>query len=615
MATYIGDIIEQRLSRRAALLGFSAAACVAAVGCASTRQGSAESSLGFEELAHGIGPDHSVAPGHNVRVLIRWGDPLFSDAPPFDAHNQTPLAQARQFGTSCDFTAFFHDRDRNRGVLCVNNEFAAPSHMFPDVMPGQAVGDIAGKARVAMEAVGVSIVELERGVEGWRVRLDGRNRRITGTTPIALSGPVAGHRRVRTAADPDGRTVLGTYGNCAGGRTPWGTYLSCEEGVGLYFSGAVGDDHAEAQNHRAFGLPWSAQAWWALTDERFDLSRHPTEPNRFGWVVEIDPQDPRSTPKKRTALGRFAHEGATPVIGDDGRLVVYMGDDAPFQFIYRFVSDEPVTAQSRADILDRGVLHVARFQADGSLDWLPVLHGQGPLTAENGFESQADVLIECRRAAALLGATPMDRPEDVEANPVTGEVYVVLTGHSGRNQDQVDAANPRANNRYGHVLRLEPPRTSAGARRHTAAGFRWEVFIRCGDPADDRIGADYHPRMGRSGWLANPDNCAFDGRGRLWLATDHGDNVDHADGLWACDTDGPGRALMKHFYRCPAGAEACGPEFAEDDRTLFLSVQHPGVGGAWTAARPLSRWPDFDAMTPPRSSVVVITRDDGGPIS
>ncbi|MEQ8659980.1 MAG: DUF839 domain-containing protein, partial [Gammaproteobacteria bacterium] len=294
-------------------------------------------------------------------------------------------------------------------------------------------------------------------------------------------------------------------------------------------------------------------------------------------------------------------------------------DDEVFEYLYRFVSsaryDQRDAAANRA-LLDDGELSVARFHDDGTLEWLPLVHGQGALTPAHGFASQADVLIETRRAADLLGATRLDRPEDVETNPRDGSVYAIMTNNLARDAGETDRANPRAANRHGHVLRLVPPGAPGSAVEHAAPRFRWTMFALAGDPASD---GRYPAHVAAASWFSAPDNCAFDGHGRLWIATDQGrawTATGFADGLWACGEDADGAPVIKCFFRAPFGAEVCGPAFTADDRTLFLAVQHPGIDGlpASSYRAPATRWPDFDATLPPRPAVLAIRRRDGGPI-
>jgi len=451
-------------------------------------------------------------------------------------------------------------------------------------------------------------------------------RRIDMFTPMRFSGPAAGAKRLITDSScrfgsQDGISCFGTMGNCAGGKTPWGSVLTAEEGFSKYFSA---DDVAksEALNAQAFGIAPKAKASLAKVDDRFNFEKYPQAFNHFGWIVEIDPADPKSTPRKLTALGRFQHEGATIVTQDDRPLVVYMGDDGKHEHIYRFVSTENYKPQlSQADklnLLDDGVLSVAVFDDDFSMKWLPLVYGQGPLNEKNGFYSQADVLIETRRAAKLLGATPMDRPEDVEADPSSGIVYAMLTNNTERTV--ANQSNPRVNNKTGHIVAMIPPAMAPhkGAqvqdqRDHTGDTFSWNLLIMAGNPKADSQ-AWFQSQTSQNGWFCCPDNVAFNHPGMLWVATDGCEKFGFADGLWAVQTEGEQIGYAKHFMSCPAGAEACGPEFTPDGETLFLSIQHPGDSHGANFDSPSSRWPLFDAEKPPLPSVVAIQKRKLGKI-
>jgi uncharacterized protein len=632
-------IVEARLSRRSILTGLGgvgATVMLSSCGYSGTGLGSASgdaSAFAFTPISHGIDRNHHVAPGYTADILLRWGDPVMPGAPAFDPANQNGESQSRQFGYNCDFVGLI-PIDANRMMLGVNHEYVSTELMFPDLFDAAGKFDPARYGRrhseVERAACGVSMVELRRDGAGWAPVIGTMNRKVDMlATRVAISGPAAGDARMRTVADPAGRTVIGTYGNCAGGQTPWRTYLTAEENIQYPFSGGLPAGHPETVNHRRMGVvrddgrptrPGEGRLGWAAFDPRFDIGRDPNEANRFGWIVEIDALDPNAVPKKRTALGRFAHEGAETIVNRDGRLVVYMGDDARNEFLYRFVSRDRVSEDraANADLLDHGVLSVAIFDEDG-MRWVPLVHGSGPLTAENGFASQADVVIEARRAGTLLGATPMDRPEDVEAHPSNGRVYVMLTNNTDRVQP--DAANPRIANRDGQILELVAP-----GGDHAADRFDWEILVLCGRPNDPKVGARWNAEISDSGWFSCPDNCAFDLAGRLWISTDQGSNWPNsgtADGLWAMETEGEGRGTGHMFFRVPAGAEMCGPRFTRDGRHLFLAVQHPAADGMdkWpafgrrsTAVDPAHRWPDFKPDMPPRPSVVVVRKDDGGVI-
>ena len=624
----ISDLIETRLSRRGFIGGLGAVSGFALTGCAATGDNVATiappaspavpvPAFSFEEIARGIDETHHVAPGHRADVVIRWGDPLFADSPAFDPMNQSAEAQRRQFGYNNDYIGFLPlpaaaDGAR-RGLLCINHEYTSTNLMLPGVTAGYPATMTKELCAVEMAAHGGTILEVREEGESWKAVVPSQyNRRLTAdTTPMTLSGPAAGHARVQTSEDPSGTLAAGTLNNCAGGMTPWGTYLMAEENFNGNFLGALPEGHPETENHKRYGVPGGWYQWGRHFD-RFDVSKEPNEPNRFGWIVEVDPMDPNSIPKKRTALGRFKHEGAETVIAPDGRVVLYSGDDQRFDYVYKFVTRNrfvPGDRDANKDLLDEGTLYVARFDADGTLAWLPLVQGEGPLTQENGFASQADVVIEARRAADLLGATPMDRPEDVEPDARTGRVYVMLTNNSNRSLDQIDAANPRAENRFGHIIEITEPE-----RDYTSTTSRWEILVRCGDPSVPEYGAVWNPMTSDNGWFGSPDNCAVDPAGRLWVSTDGNEGTGAADGIWALETEGERRGTGRHFFRCPVGAEMCGPIFNPEGDAFFLAVQHPGDGNGASFEAPSTRWPDFQDAMPPRPSVVVVTRLGGGQV-
>jgi secreted PhoX family phosphatase len=633
--TPLADLIDARLSRRSALKGLLAAgaATVAAPAAFAATRNTDPSSLPFEQAPHNVEMFHQVSPGHRADVLLRWGDKVAADAPAFDPFNLTAEAQEKQFGYNNDFVAFLPlprgSKNSTHGLLAVNHEYTNPELMFTGLTALNAASRMTREqADVEIAAHGHTIIEIKKGANGWEpVQGSKYNRRISArSTVMQVNGPAAGHDRLKTQADPSGRRVIGTLNNCAGGVTPWGTVLIAEENFNMYFGGDPAKT-SEAANHKRLGIKGKSRYSWSRFHERFDVEKNPNEPNRFGWIVEIDPYDPQSTPIQRTTLGRFKPEAATCVVAPDGRVLVYSGDDEAFEYIYRFVTAKkfvPNNPAANRGLLDEGTLSVAKFDDKGTLRWLPLAFGQGPLTQANGFHSQADVLIDTRRAADLLGATPMDRPEDVETNPVNGRVYVMLTNNNTRKAEQISTLHPRATNLYGHIVELLPPGTegSDGARQalHTADEYRWEVLLLAGDPSNPEHGAKYHPDTQKLGnWLAAPDNCCFDNRGRLWITTDQGSSQRKTgipDGVYACDVNGAGRALTKFFYACPKDAEMCGPAFTPDNKTLFVAVQHPGEYKDSTFDDPSTRWPDFDfkGKTPPRPSVVAITREDGGVI-
>jgi len=627
LTTALERLMRRRLPRRgllkSALVGAAGAwTAVAQSAAAPPESPTSASTLGFTEIAHGLDATHHLPPSYTAQMLLRSGDPLFPDAPRYVPGQPDPEGQERQFGCDNDFLAFFPldaASGAQRGLLCANHERSTMQLLWPGItMQNAQTRATAAQCAHEMSSQGVSIVEVRQEAGRWRtVRDSPYNRRISARSGImAIGGPAAGHARLRTQADRDAQRVVGTFNNCAGGVTPWGTLLTCEENFHFYFTGDP-TTHAEAaalERYRFDGRPIYA---WGRHVDRFDLQKEPNEPNRYGWVVEIDPYDPASMPVKRTALGRFKHEGATTAISHDGRVAVYMGDDERFEYLYKFVSEGKYLPGNRAanrKLLDRGTLYVARFESTERMRWLPLTHGTGPLTAANGFHSQADIVIEARRAADLLGATSMDRPEDVEPHPHTGHIYVVLTNNSRRTATQTNPANPRAQNRWGQILEIVPPRVG-GQPDHTATECTWEFFLLAGDPAEARHSARYAGPVSRNGWLACPDNIAFDAKGRIWIATDGQDDAAGcADSVYAADTSGPGRGITKLFFNAPRGAEVCGPCFSPDGRTLFVAIQHPGDESGSSYQQPSTRWPDFAPGVPPRSAVLAITRTDGGEI-
>ena len=611
------DVLQRYLQRRqflktAGVIGAAATiAPLAGSVFAADKKGVQPRSLGFEEVAQGLDETLTVPSGYQAQVLLRWGDPIFSGAEEFDPYKQSEMRQMHQFGFNNDFVGFLPlplgSNNSSHGLLVVNHEYTDPSLMFP----GSPDDRLLTRAQVDIDiaAHGMSVVEIELKDGRWSPLLKSHyNRRITPHSPVRFSGPAAGHSRLHSMDCRDGVLTMGTAGNCAGGVTPWGTVLTGEENIDYFFSGDP-NKTPEAELYKRFGFTPKPKSW-GRHYERWNLEKNPAGALHFGWIVEVDPYDPKSVPKKRTALGHFKHEGCNIHIDKDGQVAAYMGDDQAFEYLYKFVCRDKYRDGDREHnmtLLDHGTLHVAKFLDTGELQWLPMIYGQGPLTPDKGFNSQADVCIDTRRAADLLGATPMDRPEDVEVDPVGGHVFANLTNNTHRTADQLDKANPRAKNEHGQIIEFWPE-----SGRHADEIFRWDLFILAGKPGEGAT--QYHPDISANGWFSCPDNCAFDTLGNLWIATDGAEysGANMADGLWACEVSGEARALSKRFMRIPRGAEMTGPFFAPDSKSLFCSVQHPGEHS--TFDHPTTRWPDFSDKMPPRPAVVVITKKDGGRI-
>ncbi len=583
-------------------------------GCASAPAGGAPL-LGFKGIPPTQADGLVVPEGYVAEVLAPWGEPVGipGQMPAWrpDAGNSA-AEQAVQMGMHHDGIHFYAlEGSATHGLLVMNHEYVDDGLLHPDGTKTWS----ADKVRKAQAAHGVSVIEVALKDGRWQmVRPSRWARRFTAFAPFAVQGPAAGHALMKTAADPDGRTVLGTLNNCASGMTPWGTYLSGEENWAFYFDGG---DSIDADQKR-WGLPRSGFYRWATHDERFDARRHPNEFHRFGWVVEIDPFDPTSLPVKRTALGRAAHEGAWVGVTQDGRAVVYSGEDARFEYLYKFVSRDriaPGGGRANRELLDHGTLYVARFDADGSGRWLPLVHGQGPLTPANGFADPGEVVIKTRQASDRLGATKMDRPEWLAIDQAAREVYCTLTNNSARGAPGMpgpDAANPRANNVMGQIIRWKEDGD------FDATTFRWNHLVLAGDPANARPEAQGNIK---GDLFACPDGLMLDARGVLWIQTDaHATQMYKGEfarigsnQMLACDrTSGE----IRRFLTGPVNCEITGATMTPDLRTLFINVQHPGETPSDRSdpAEPdkYSRWPSGQPGARPRSATVAIRRRDGG---
>ncbi|MGB3327636.1 MAG: PhoX family phosphatase [Thermomicrobiales bacterium] len=647
----LSEVMNRRFSRRAAVAAGAVAGATIVVGtaAASTPEASpsasqaaspaaspvaGEDTLTFGGLTLQSGDETVVADGYTVVPFLRWGDPLFPDSPEFDYTKLTAEAQAKQVGYNCDYIGFISlplgSNAVDHGLLVVNHEYTNPEMMFagylqanPEYTEGSEdipeflVNTTKDMVDTELEAHGLSVVEVKRAASGaWEVVLDSTyNRRITATTPTVLTGPAAGNEQLKSKEDTTGTKVIGTLNNCAGGVTPWGTVVSGEENFNQYFGNLdkLKADDPVAVNHARYGLPeGTSERQWETFYDRFDLAKDPNEPLRFGWGIEIDPLDPTSTPKKRTALGRFKHEGITSHVSTGGKVAVYSGDDERFDYAYKFVTAkafDPDVRENNLDLLDEGTLYVARFNDDGSGDWLPLVYGENGLDESNGFTSQGDVLIFTRHAGDVLGATKMDRPEDFETNPVTGKVYLVLTNNTRRGTEDkpaTDEANPRAENATGHIIEITETNGD-----HASTTFAWDIFLLAGDPADESTYFAGFPKDKVSP-IASPDNITFDTTGNLWISTDGLPNSFEGknDGIFAVPVDGANRGYLRQFFSSVSGAECSGPIFNPDSTALWISIQHPGEGGSFEEQT--NHWPDGEGS--PRPTVVLVTRNDSGVI-
>ncbi len=576
--------------------------------------------LGFDSIASATADSISLPPGYTSSVLISWGQPLHAGGPAFDPSGKgTAQAQELQFGDNNDGMSLFtfpgdDIENANRALMAINNEYTNYRYLFDHGTTPQSAADV----HKAQASEGVSVIEVKRQGGQWKfVQGSEYNRRIHGNTPIRLSGPAAGHEWLKTAADKTGKNVLGTFQNCANGKTPWGTYLTCEENFTDCFGSSDPAQKFDAASKRYGVVATSKEVNWHPHDPRFDIARNPNEFNRHGWVVEIDPFDPKSTPIKRTALGRFKHENAALTETRDGRVVVYMGDDERGEFIYKFISRDKVNhknPKANREILDHGTLYVAQFdngdsnpdRPKGQGQWIELTYGKNGIDASNGFASQAQVLIHARLAASVVKATRMDRPEWIAVSPKDGQVYCTLTNNSKRGEDgqPVGGPNPRAKNQYGQILRWQETDSDAASMN-----FEWDLFVVAGNPS-----VHSGTPQGGSGNITpqnmfnSPDGLGFDKAGRLWILTD-GDSSNATDFAGMGNNQmlcaDPDSGEIRRFMVGPVGCEVTGISFAPDQKALFVGIQHPGENGG-------STFPEHLPNGKPRSSVMVITRQDGG---
>lgn len=639
------DVLDARVSRRGLISGGLATAVFLSLGGVDAllkavpafANGQRQKLLGFQGISVSDADSVQVPLGYTAEVLIAWGDPV-SSGPAFkqDASNSAD-DQARQWGMHNDGLVYFPIAGSQRGLLVQNNEYTDDGLLFSDGVANWNQE----KTNKCLNAHGVSIIEISKGGGFFRdrrrsggewdvVRPSPFARRITGMTPIEIGGPAAGDARLRTIGDPTGTKVLGTLNNCAMGFTPWHTYLACEENFNGFFFTARLDPDARTPLEKRYGIaPFGTGFRLYTTDTRFNTDTEPNEPNRFGWVVEIDPFRSNSTPVKRTALGRLKHEGARVQETKDGKVVVYMGDDERNEYIYRYVSNLPWRVARRRGIspLDDGILYVAKFKVDGRGEWLPLTPTNPALAAW----TLNDILINTRAAADAVGATMMDRPEWIDTFPETLTAIATLTNNNRRgstpasanNSDgstvagtarpPVDATNPRAINNYGHIIRWDY------AHDFSDPTFGWDLFALCGDPGNPGHGSTV---IGDK--YGSPDGIYVAPSGRLWIETDvststinAGAYVGFGNNQMLCAD--PTTRETRRFLVGPKQCEITGVFVTPDEEAMFVGIQHPGETPDETPNDPTnpklhSSWPDGAAGGRPRSACVVITKDDGGKI-
>lgn len=668
--TSFNELLAQQVSRRSVLkagIGCSTMAFFGLNLAQQTAQAATSStptvSLGFKAVPASTGDKIVVPEGYTYQIFSRWGDPLFANSPAWKGDaSEDAAAQALQVGDNHDGMRFFPiDGKADEGLLVRNHEYINPLYLYPKGVKVAGEGWNADWVKKGQRAHGVSVVHIRLENGKWQAVLDSKyNRSINALdTEMVVVGPAAGNDAMKTKADPTGTVVYGTFGNCGNGYTPWNTYLTCEENVTDYF-GSMQEGVKSTTHMERYGVSSKASLEdyrWETHDQRFDVAQEPNEWNRHGWIVEIDPFDPQSKPRKLTALGHFKHENAAVTISPDNHVVVYMGDDQRSEYIYKFVSKNKYNPSNQAanrDLLTEGTLYVAQFldgktkgDLQGEGKWialtLDTVGVNGKKLGET-FKTLGDLLVHTREAADLVGATPMDRPEWIAVHPHTKEVYVTLTNNTDRGTDKkrkgmgdtkhpgVDDANPRVKNPYGQIVRWNEQGADAAALQ-----FTWDVFVLAGNPLAYGAGELMAgtENVTAQNLFNSPDGLAFDKDGRIWIETDGNfSNTGKFEGmgnnqmLVAVPQAGNRQGEIRRFMTGPSGCEITGITFTPDYKYVFVNIQHPGEYGNHPRApkdidpqdNPLafSQWPMGDKEDSqhsggrPRAATVIIWREDGG---
>ncbi len=709
---HFDSVLQLRLSRRGLLrnaIGTGAGAVLGSIGLVGCSGGSNNDSatiqppaaapltIGFTAVSKNLLDSIVVPAGYTASVLYRCGDPLASGLAAYK-NDGTDTEMDKRSGDCHDGIEYFGltadgRRDINsstRGLLAMNHEYMTPLWLHANGQTVTAGVRPAAEVDKEVSVHGNSIVEVRLAGGKWEyVQGSTFNRRITASTPMELSGPLRSNAAMRTKFSPTGTMTRGTQNNCGTGYTFWGTFLTCEENWAGYFARANNDNTKRSARELValarYGMTqntlgrygwatagkediyarWDASVVGAANGDGSDDYRNIG--NTFGYIVEIDPYSAAAVPKKRTAMGRFAHEAAVsaaPVVGKP--VAIYMGDDSRNEYIYKYVSkavwsSTDGTAENRMatgdKFFDDGTLYVAKFNADGTGDWIALTIDNPAIKAYTTyvFADQADVALNTRLAADAVGATKMDRPEWGAINPATGDIYMTLTNNSNRAVAGVDSSNPRVytdqkgsatqnGNVNGHIIRF-----AETGKESTATKFKWDIYL-FGAQADADAAKVNLSGLTADNDFSSPDGLWFSQASKFaWVQTDDGAftdvtncmllvgkagtvgdgskvslTYDNAGTAKVVDTyvgKKPAANELKRFLVGPIDSEVTGITETPDGKAIFVCIQHPGedTPGAnladstkWT-----SYWPDGNktsntAARRPRSSTIVITKNDGG---
>lgn len=702
------DILEQSMSRRS-LIAKTASGAVA-LALASTLTGCNDSNddnnsstpavdpnkrpekLNFKPVAKNLNDIVTVPEGYQATVLYALGDSINPRVGAWDDNNipSGPSFQFRSgdchdgmhyFGLNTSSNRF-DDNVSTQGLLVMNHEYINPTFLHPKGPTKVDNRRPEDEVLREMNAHGVSIIHIKKDATTQKVEFIQSsvfNRRITASTVMDFAGAAAGADLLVTSYSPSGKQTRGTHNNCGNGYTPWGTYLTTEENFIGYFQRSSSDD-LKRQPHEIialnrYGLKAGASSrygwetaigqieaqdlysrWNADVNAAQAAQDYRNSPNTFGWMVEIDPFDVRQNPVKRTSLGRFAHEDSACRVIAGQPLAFYMGDDSRGEYIYKFVSTANWDVKdinggyTMGDkYLNSGILYVAKFNNDGTGQWIELSYGKNGLDASNKtypFRHQADVVTFARLAADSVGATKMDRPEWCTVHPENGEVYVTLTNNSNRGSSYpTDAANPRnyedtyagsktnKGNVNGHIIRFKET-----DNKTTATTFKWDIYL---FGAEAKMAANINlSGLNDNNDFSSPDGMWFDARGVLWIQTDDGAYTDVTncmmlaalpgtlgDGTTATTSNGQQTIVgakvtdenLRRFLVGPKECEITGIAMTPDNKAIFINVQHPGEDSS-SYDKPSSHWPatqtdPSNTTARPRSATVVITRKDGGVIA